>query len=66
MLPPLGEVRVEELSQVLMERHGFTESHASRAVVDGLMACGYPRDYHEVVAADAFDILDRALGTSSP
>jgi hypothetical protein len=61
VLPSLGAIGVEELQRVLVERHGFARIAASRAVVDGLWSCGYPRDYEEVVAADAFEIVDRAL-----
>ena len=60
-LPSLGEVRVEELVAILVDDHGFAVARAERALAHGMMICGYPRGHDSVVAADAFEVVERAV-----
>jgi hypothetical protein len=63
VLPPLGEVPVTDLFTILVDQHGFPVADAVRAVATGLLRAGYPMDHDRVSPADAFDILDWALGS---
>jgi hypothetical protein len=61
VLPSLDDVRVDELVAVLVGRHQFGALGAVRAVRLALLMAGYPPASEQVLAADAFDILDSAL-----
>lgn len=61
VLPSLADVRVDELVAVLVGRHHFGALGAVRAVRLALLMAGYPLASEQVLAADAFDILDSAL-----
>ncbi|MGF9755273.1 hypothetical protein AAII07_08730 [Microvirga sp. 0TCS3.31] len=61
VLPSLDDVRVDELVAVLVGRHHFGALGAVRAVRLALLMAGYPLASEQVLAADAFDILDSAL-----
>jgi len=61
VLPSLEDVRVDELVAVLVGRHHFGAFGAVRAVRLALLMAGYPPASEQVLAADAFDILDSAL-----
>ena len=61
-VPPIGPVRTAELLTILVEHHGMGPATATRSLSQGLRLAGYPDDDSEVSAADAFDIVERALG----
>lgn len=60
-LPPLGQVEVSDLFVILVDQHGFEVMDAVRALATGLAVAGYPLDHDSVSAADALDILHRAV-----
>jgi hypothetical protein len=61
-VPPIGPIRTTELLSILVEHHGMGAATASRSLSQGLRLAGYPDDDEEISAADAFDIIERALG----
>ncbi|HEY0645946.1 MAG TPA: hypothetical protein VGD39_21215 [Nocardioides sp.] len=61
-VPPIGPIRATELLSILVEHHGMGAATASRSLSQGLRLAGYPDDDEEISAADAFDIVERALG----
>lgn len=60
-MPPLGQVEVSDLFVILVDQHGFEVMDAVRALASGLAGAGYPLDHDSVSAADALDILHRAV-----
>ena len=60
-MPPLGQVEVSDLFVILVDQHGFEVLDAVRALATGLAVAGYPLDHDSVSAADALDILHRAV-----
>jgi hypothetical protein len=65
-VPPIGPIRTTELLSILVEHHGMGAATASRSLSQGLRLAGYPDDDEEISAADAFDIIERALGHRLP
>jgi hypothetical protein len=59
-LPGLGSVRASDLVDWLVQSHDLTTIEAERAIRVGMLAAGYPADYAEVSAVDAFDVLETA------
>ena len=57
----LDDVLRSELFTLLVEHHAFSTSEAERALALGLLIAGYPSDFPEILAADAFDIVESAL-----
>jgi hypothetical protein len=61
VLPTLGDVHVDEMLAVLVQRHDFGAVAAVRALQLALLGAGYPADTDDVQASDALPILDSAL-----
>jgi hypothetical protein len=59
-LPGLGSVRASDLLDWLVQSYDLTASEAERALRVAMLAAGYPADYDEVSAVDAFDVLETA------
>ena len=63
-LPSMGTVPVTELFAILVDQHGMAVVDAVRALIEAMVVAGYPSDHPWVSAADAFDIIDRAVRRS--
>jgi hypothetical protein len=62
----MGPVRTSEMVAILVGSHGLGPAAATRSVREGLRLAGYPEDDIDVSAADAFDIIERAVGGLYP
>jgi hypothetical protein len=65
-IPRMGPVRTSEMVAILVDSHGLGPTAAARSVLEGLRLAGYPEDDADVSAADAFDIIERAVGGLHP
>lgn len=61
-LPSLGEVRVTELFNTLVDIHGLPTQTAVQRLALGMAIAGYPPEADRISAADAFDVIERAVG----
>ena len=64
-LPSLGTVSTVELEAVLRTSHGLSRAESSRALLKGMLLTGYPLEADRVASADAFEVIDHALGPRS-
>ena len=61
-LPSLGEVMVTELFSTLVDIHGLPTRTAVQRLATGMAIAGYPPEVDRVSAADAFDVIEWAVG----
>lgn len=61
-LPSLGEVTVHELFSTLVDIHGLPTRTAVQRLATGMAIAGYPPEVDRISAADAFDVIERAVG----